>query len=81
MTVEQVYVGFGMNGNPITDLPDPVNPQDAATMAYVSQNAGGSPYYVPSTETFHVAVNRQVLFSHAITVDGALLVDGMLIGV
>lgn len=43
-------------------------------------NAGGDmmPYYIPLGSTFTVPLYRQGLYSHSITVDGALVIDGVL---
>lgn len=39
------------------------------------------PYYIPVDETFTVPLYKQALFSEAIEVDGALVVNGLLLGV
>jgi hypothetical protein len=39
------------------------------------------PFYIPVASTFRVPVDRQALYHHPIVVDGALVVDGLLIGV
>lgn len=50
---------------------------------WATSGSGGTdftvPYYLTSTETFNVAVNRQALFAEDIVVDGTLNVDGHLI--
>lgn len=40
-----------------------------------------TPYFIPTGETFTNNVNRQNLFNAVITVDGTLVVDGLLIEV
>lgn len=44
---------------------------------------GGSlvPYYIPVDDTYTVPLYRQALFAEPIEVDGALVVNGILIGV
>lgn len=44
------YAGRDMQGNPIIELPDPTNPQDAATKAYVDANFIYDVDNAPSTE-------------------------------
>lgn len=39
------------------------------------------PYFIPSAETFTVALNRQALFAIPIETDGTLTVDGVLVEV
>jgi len=46
-----------------------------------SSGDGMVPYYIPVDETFTVPLYRQALFSEAIEVDGALVVNGLLLGV
>lgn len=48
-----------------------------------SGNIGGDivPYYIPINQTYTVPLYKQALFNHAITVDGALVVNGILVGV
>lgn len=40
-----------------------------------------TPYYIPAGEVFTVPVNKQVLWKEPIVVDGALVVNGLLIQV
>jgi len=46
-------------------------------------NQGGDivPYYIPTGETFTVPLYKQALYTHSITVDGAIVVDGILLPV
>jgi hypothetical protein len=44
-------------------------------------SGGLVPYYIPVDDTFTVPLYRQALFSEPIEVDGALVVNGLLIGV
>ena len=48
-----------------------------------SVNQGGDmvPYYIPLGEKFTVPVYRQALYAHSITLDGALIVNGILLPV
>lgn len=41
--------------------------------------AGITPYYIPTGQTFTVPLYKQSLYTHAITVDGAIVVDGLLL--
>jgi hypothetical protein len=53
---------------------------DSSDSAVVSGD-GLVPYYIPVGETFTVPLYRQALFSEAIENDGALIVNGLLLGV
>lgn len=60
----------------------------AGAAVWTSTTAGGAggsgglvPYYIPVDETFTVPLYKQALFSEPIEVDGALVVNGLLIGV
>ncbi len=48
----------------------------------VITNTSGSsmvPYYIAALDTFTVPLYKQALYNHAITLDGALVVNGILI--
>lgn len=47
----------------------------------VVNSQGQAPYYVPAGQTYICDVNKQVLFTMAITIDGYLQVDGYLVEV
>lgn len=42
---------------------------------------GMTPFYIPTGQTFVVPQYKQALYAHAITVDGAIVVDGILLPV
>lgn len=77
------------------DLPADQVPYDNATSGLTATNAqaaidelaagsGGAalvPYYIPVDGAFEVPLYRQALFAEAIEVDGALVVNGLLMGV
>jgi len=44
-----------------------------------SNNAGPMPYYVANGESYIVNINKQGLYSQPITIDGEMVIDGMLI--
>lgn len=60
---------------------DPGDSDDASRADHVHPAATADamvPYYIPSGQTFTVPLYKQALYTHAITIDGALVVDGIL---
>lgn len=60
------------SGATVTDL--------GGGIAGVAIGGGGiTPYYIAPGDTFTVPLYKQSLYTHAITVDGAIVVDGILL--
>lgn len=56
----------------------------AGNLSFTTVSSGGGgqmPYYIPSGETYTVEENKQGLFAVPITIDGDLVVNGLLVQV
>lgn len=76
--------GFDLPGGDPTDGQVPT--WDAASGEWIWSTPGASstgmvPYYVEVGATFTVPIYKQALFTEPIEVDGALVVNGILLGV
>lgn len=68
----------------IPGSPPPANVEDALTelqseIDLIGSTSGATPYYIAVGSNFTVPLYRQALYNHAITIDGTLTVDGLLI--
>jgi hypothetical protein len=69
----------GIEGQVLT-----ANPASSAGVAWEFPNntsLGQVPYYVGTTESYTVAQNKQVPFTIPITIDGYMILDGILVEV
>lgn len=54
----------------------------AGNLSFTTVSGGGQmPYYIPTGETYTVEENKQGLFAIPITIDGDLVVNGLLVQV
>ena len=75
--VGNVKITGGSNGQAITT--DGLGNLIFSTISSESNRAATMPYLIPTGEAYIVNENFQGLYSNAITIDGELTVDGMLI--
>ena len=66
---------FSANGNSLTDIADPNNAQDAATKAYVDDNAGGSASGLSEVLEVNNTANQSIEFGGGGLSDGSLSWD------
>jgi hypothetical protein len=75
--VGNVTITGGSNGQVITT-------DGTGNLSFSTPSGGGAdlmPFYIPTGETYTIGNNRQGLFALPITVDGDLVVDGILVQV
>ena len=75
--VANITITGGSNGQVITT-------DGAGNLSFSTPSAGGAdlmPFYIPVGETYTIGNNRQGLFALPITIDGDLVVNGILVQV
>ena len=75
----KVANGLNLQSQKIVSLADPTAAQDAATKQYVDMHSAVYGFYfVPSTETVTVSVNRLCMMHPHVKIDGRVTADGIL---
>lgn len=75
--ISNVFISGGTAGQVIST-------DGAGNLSFITPAAGGAgqmPYYIPTGESYTVEENKQGLFSIPITIDGDLIVNGLLVQV
>jgi hypothetical protein len=75
--ISNVFITGGTAGQVITT-------DGSGNLSFTTPAAGGAgqmPYYIPTGETYTVDENKQGLFAVPITIDGDLVVNGLLVQV
>lgn len=91
LTNKQVFDASGFTANHTWVLPNSdgtagyvLSTDGAGVLSWIAVGAASdntTPYYIPVGDTFTNNLNRQNLFTTPITIDGDLVIDGLLIEV